>query len=112
MRFREMEQNCGYGLNSRQWNSVIFIPKRDILFLGFGMYVTFKKDDIKLKIQWRLGKDGVDYQSEEHDIDLIHENHEPDTYYHTIDIQDLDYEPLRVSEGTHIYILAKPTDTT
>ena len=61
MRFREMEQNCGYGLNPRQWDSVIFIPKRDILFLGFGMFVTFKNDDVKLKIQWRLGKDGADY---------------------------------------------------
>ena len=39
-------------------------------------------------VKWAIGKNGADYQSEEFEYELIHENREEGKCWHYCDIQD------------------------
>ena len=61
MRFKDWTTSDYYYMSCNYWDAVIFIPKRDIEFCGFGLWVNYHRKDIKLKVKWALGNDGADF---------------------------------------------------
>ena len=55
-----------YCLSTHSWDSVAFVPRTSVFFIGFGAMSNSEKKDIKLKIMWDIGGE----KSEEYEIDL------------------------------------------
>jgi hypothetical protein len=39
-------------MNTRYYDAVVFIPKRNIVFYGWGLFASFTGNDFDLKVQW------------------------------------------------------------
>ena len=66
IRFQDFYLTDYYYMSSSYWDAVVFIPKRDIWFFGFGLFSNYNNKDVGIKFQWNLGKEGEELTSEEH----------------------------------------------
>ena len=80
------------------WDAVIFVPKRNIKFLGFGLMANYNNKDMKYKIKWvidgedEFGDEGLLYEVADADKD-------PEKKWFSIRIADLGYKPIKINEG-------------
>jgi hypothetical protein len=51
-RFAEFYYTDYFYMNTRYWDAVVFIPKRNIVFFGWGLFANFNGSDMDLKVQW------------------------------------------------------------
>jgi hypothetical protein len=49
------------------WDAICFVPNRDILFKGFGLFSNFDRKNTKVKIQWVIGNNF----SETYEVELL-----------------------------------------
>jgi hypothetical protein len=52
LRFSEFYYTDYFYMNTRYWDAVVFIPKRNIIFYGWGVFANFNGADVDLKVQW------------------------------------------------------------
>ena len=65
-RFPSFESSDYFYMSSDYWDAVMFIPKHDIYFLGFGLMNQYEKKPFKIIFKYNI--DGTD--SEEYSADL------------------------------------------
>lgn len=87
------------------WDSVFFIPKRNIIFFGFGLMSNYHGKDMKIIIKWQVEDDS----SEEHTLYVKDKGKDEELKWHTVDIRDFGEAPIKVAEGSKIMINAKAT---
>ena len=65
VRFPEFYYTDYFYMNTRYWDAVCFIPRRNITFFGWGLFSNYNKCDVTIKLQWQIG-DGE--KSEEYEM--------------------------------------------
>ena len=105
-RFPEYYLTDYYYMNTRYWDAVVFIPKRNVIFHGFGVFANYNGKDVTYKVQWNIN----DADSEEFEIMKSDGDKDPEKKWHDINIKDLGCKPVKVAEGTRIHCKIKVTD--
>lgn len=89
------------------WEGIVFIPKRDVWWFGFGVFAEKNGRDMPLDVQWHID----DEISEQYHFTMMDADKDPVNKWHSIDIREkFDHPPIRVSEGQRIAIKIRPTD--
>ena len=83
IRFPSTVSTDYYCLSTRSWDSVAFVPRTQVFFIGFGAMSNSEKKDIKLKIMWDIGGE----KSEEYEVDLNEADKDLDKNWFDIDIR-------------------------
>lgn len=65
-RFPKVEFNSYFYMSDSYYDAVMFKPKRDIYFLGFGFLNQYEKKEFKLKFKYNI--EGID--SQEYEVDM------------------------------------------
>ena len=106
VRFPEFYYTDYFYMNTRYWDAVIFKPKRNIWFFGWGLFANYNGKDIKVKIQWKIDEE----QSEEFELEFADGSKDAEKKWHTIDIRDVGVKPIKVNEGQVIHVKTKVDD--
>jgi len=56
VRFPEFYLTDYFYMNTRYWDAVVFVPKRNVMFFGFGVMANYNGKDMKIKVQWNVGE--------------------------------------------------------
>ena len=91
-------------MGTSYYDGVIFIPKQDIYFLGWGLFACYRGHDQTFKIQWKINED----RSAQHTVSFKHSERDPEKNWHEVDITTLGESPIFCPEGTKINVLAYP----
>ena len=91
-------------MNTRYFDAVVFKPKRNIIFYGFGVFANYNGEDVDLKFKWKIGDDGE--HSEEFKQVYADSDKDPDRKWFTIDIRDFGVKPIKVGEGERLHVMA------
>ena len=89
------------------WDAVIFIPKRNIRFHGFGVYANWGAKDMKYQIKWYIG----DEEYGEREFEIADSEKDPEKKWFEIYLNDLGEKPINVSEGQEINLCIRVTTT-
>ena len=84
-----------YYLHVRYWDAVCFIPKREVLFHGFGILANPNGKDQTFIVMWVI----EDEKSEEFTVETTDGDKDPDNKWHEINLKDLGVNPIKVLEG-------------
>jgi len=57
IRFPKFYLTDYFYMETYSWDAVIFVPKRNIKFLGFGIMASYNDKDMKYKIKWVIDDD-------------------------------------------------------
>ena len=88
-RFDNYDYSKSMELSTDKWDGVVFKPKHDIIFYGFGIFGSSDGSDLKLKVQWivdRKKSPEINLQLQNKDID----KHNP---WHEFHISKYGFEP-------------------
>jgi hypothetical protein len=107
IRFPEFYLTDYYYMNTVYWDAVVFVPKRNIVFLGWGIFANYNSKDVTCMVQWQIGEES---KSEEYEVELIDSEKDEEKKWFTVDIRDLGQKPIKVSEGTQITVKVKVTN--
>ena len=83
IRFPDFYLTDYYYMNTVHYDAVVFVPKVDIVFFGYGIFANYNGADMKYKVQWQIGKEGE--KSEEYEIDCPDGDKDPEKKWHTHD---------------------------
>ena len=89
-------------MSETYYDAVIFKPKCDVYFLGFGLLNQYEKKDFKLKFKYNI--EGV--ESPETEVDITQDQLQAENMFE-IDFQKLGISPVSVKADIPIHILAK-----
>jgi len=101
-RFPKCETTDYFYMSDTYYDAVIFKPKCDVYFLGFGFLNQYEKKDFKLKFKYNA--DGQ--ECAETEIDITQDMLGPDNAFE-IDFQKLGITPVPVKADSPIHIMAK-----
>ena len=69
-RFPELVHSWYVYIYGTEWDAIIYIPKNDIVFCGFGANAHYEQKDLKLEFKWIHNDNESDvYQWEANDAD-------------------------------------------
>ena len=96
-------------ISTSNTDALVFIPKRDIYFMGIGAFCNYNQKDMTMTIWWKLG-DGE--KSEELDKLLVDAEKDAELKTHDINITELGASPVKVSADDRltVYIRLKECD--
>lgn len=92
-----------YHLSTSYPDAVAFVPKRDVLFHGFGILQHYDKKDVTYKIKWVIDTE----ESEWHDYFCPIADKDEEKNWHEIKLANIGVKPIKVSEGQDIHCLMK-----
>jgi hypothetical protein len=101
-RFPKAETSDYFYMSETYYDAVIFKPKCDVYFLGFGLLNQYEKKDFKLKFKCNI--EGV--ESPETEVDITQDQLQAENMFE-IDFQKLGISPVSVKADIPIHILAK-----
>ena len=84
-----------YYLSTSYWDAVIFVPKRSVMFHGFGILANPDGKNITYIVKWAIDSDS----SENHTVETMDADKDPENKWQTIQIKDLGFKPIKVNEG-------------
>ena len=93
-------------MNTRYWDAVVFIPKRNIIFHGFGVFANYNNKDLTYKVGWNIN----DADSDEYEIAKVDADKCVEKKWHEINLKELGVKPIKVAEGTKIHCKIRVTD--
>ena len=98
IRFKEpLVQSTWYWSSNN--DSIMFIPKRNIVFHGFGVYCSKDSQNLRIKTRWAIGEDDDSNFSDWHDVTFEYENRDDLTKTHDLYLKDLGVKPVKVAAG-------------
>ena len=103
VRFPEFYLTDYFYMNTCSWDAVVFIPKRSVLFFGFGLMANYNGHDMKIKVQWNIN----DTDSEVYEKECSDGDKDPDKKWFEIDIREFGCKPIRANEGDKIHCKVK-----
>lgn len=106
VRFPEFYLTDYYYMNTRYWDAVVFIPKRTIMFHGFGVLANYNQKDVTYKVQWNIR----DQDSEEYETFRADADKDPQKKWHEINIKEFGCKPIKCNEGDRIHCKIKVTN--
>lgn len=109
IRFKNFGLRDYYYLSTYYWDAVAFVPKRDVIFFGFGIMSNYRDKDVKHVLQWQLGEGGNDYSSEEFEVEFANEDADQEKKWWSFDIRSVGEKPIKVPEGQQIHVKMKTT---
>lgn len=66
------------------WEGIVFIPKRDVWFYGWGVFAEKNGEDMPLDVQWHIGEE----RSEQFSFIMKDADKDPENKWHSIDIRE------------------------
>jgi hypothetical protein len=93
-------------MNQSYCDAVIFKPKRNVLFYGFGLMSSYNSVPVKYTINWAIN----DQKGEEFNCDFEDSEKDPEKKWYTIDFRNYGIKPIKVNEGEAIHCIAKVRD--
>ena len=85
-------------LSTRYFDAVAFVPKKKVLFHGFGVLSNYNGKDCTYIVKWII--DGQ--ESEQHQIECKDSEKNPEKRWHEINIKEFGIKPIKVDEGVKI----------
>ena len=99
MRFKTINIIDFTYLEIEGWDAICFKPLKDVFFFGFGVFGSYEKLDMKIKVSWEI--DRIAYP--EFSVVNIYSDKDPEKKWFVIDIRKFGVKPIKVSEGTEIH---------
>lgn len=93
-------------MNQSYFDAVIFKPKCNIVFHGFGLFANYNGHNLDLKVAWAIGEE----KSDEFTLTKRDDEKDSEKKWHTITLNELGVKPIKVLEGTQIHVMAKVTN--
>ena len=90
-------------MSSNYYDAVVFKPKRNIIFHGFGINAHYNGTDVTYRFKWKID----DELSDEQTLECKDGEKEPVKKWHVVDIKELGFKPIKVMEGQKIDIMIK-----
>ena len=90
-------------MSTRYWDCACFSPKRDIKFLGFGIYGPYNGNNVIFEVKWKI--EGED--SEVYEFDTSEYEINDDGYSYTVDIRKFGCAPVNLESGTSVFVFLK-----
>ena len=99
-RFKNFHDSDYCCLERDHLDAVIFKPKRDIVFYGYGVFSSYYKRDITIKCGWEID----DERSEMHEITFVEADKSEKNTFDFL-LTDVGEKPIKVKEGSSIHVL-------
>jgi len=80
-----MRLNSYFSMDTWDYDAVVFKPKRNIKFLGFGVFSDYNSNDVTYTVQWSLD----DNKSDEFQIHKLDSERDPEKNWHSITLKEL-----------------------
>lgn len=87
-------------MSNCRWDACCFVPKRSIMFMGFGVLGNYRGKDMSYKIQWIID----DVESDEFDVDFTNDQLDEKWKSYHIDIRKLGQKYIPCNEGSKIVV--------
>ena len=91
-------------MSARYWDCACFSPKRDIKFLGVGLFGPCHGNDLTFELKWMI--EGED-ESDPVFFNTADNEYDKESQTYLADIRDLDCSPFTVKSGSKLYIFVK-----
>lgn len=101
-RFGRVESGDYFYMSDTYYDAVVFKPKSDVVFLGFGLLNHYEKKDFKLKFKHNIGGQEIS----EVEIEITQDKLGEDGQFE-IDYQKLGIAPVSVKADTPIHVMAR-----
>lgn len=105
-RFKNYHTSDYFCLEVNYKDAVIFIPKRDVLFIGFGVFSSYYGKDLKIKLGWEIDGDRTDM----FDVTFIDADKSSDKIFDFY-LKDVGEKPIKVKEGTEIHLIMEAVES-
>lgn len=103
-KWRRFERTCDsyWYLSTTSTDAIKFIPKKDVYWLGFGMYGNYNKKDMPMKF-WYFIDD--EQESEKYEVTVIESELEQPEKTFDVFLKDYGIKPIKISAGQKLTIL-------
>ena len=91
-------------METYSWDAVVFIPKKNVNFMGFGIMSSYNNKDMAYKVSWAIDEEPNQGELEWSITDA--EKH-PEKKWFEFHLKDLGHAPVKVSEGQKIHCMVK-----
>ena len=82
-RFNRHIYNDYWPMNLNHWEAIVFVPRRDVFFYGFGVFAHKDGLDLPVDVQWHI--DGEKHEM--FHVTLNDADADPEHKWHSIDIR-------------------------
>ena len=96
--------NSSWHVSMHSTDSVIFIPKRDIMFYGYGILSSMSGRDLSFNLQWHTGENGAEFSSPKYKVEFKNDDRDPDHKWWSFDIRSVGETPFMVKEGQELHV--------
>ena len=84
VRFPEFYLTDYFYMNRNYWDAVTFVPRRTVIFYGFGLFSNYNGKDLKLRVGYALNEEGI---QAEVDADYADADKDSEKKWHEIDFR-------------------------
>jgi len=92
-------------MGTSYYDGIVFIPKVNITFFGWGLFASYRGHDQTFNIRWKIDND----YSDKFEISFVHSERDPENNWHEVDIRNVGVQPIFVPAGSRLNLLAYPT---
>jgi len=103
VRFPEYYLTDYYYMNTSYFDAVIFVPKCNIKFHGFGVFANYNNMDCTYIVKWYIDDD----KSDEYEIEIANDTKDPEKKWMDINLKELGVKPIKVNEGQKLHCCIK-----
>ncbi len=101
-RFRNLETSDYFYMSDTYFDAVVFKPKIDVYFLGFGLFKHYEGATYTLTFKYSIEQE----QSEEFNVEVTKEMYSENGIYF-FDFQELGMPPVKVSAEANLHVCVK-----
>lgn len=104
VRFKKLVKNDYMFMGTSYYDGIIFVPKVNITFFGFGLFASYRGHNQTFHIRWKID----DEYSDKYEMSFQHSERDPENNWHEVDIRNLGVAPIFIPSGTKVNVLAYP----
>lgn len=104
VRFKKLVKNDYMFMGTSYYDGIVFIPKVNITFFGWGIFASYRGHDQTFNVRWKIDSE----YSDKYEVSFVHSERDPEGNWHEVDLRNLGVSPIFVPAGTRLNVLAYP----
>ena len=85
VRFKKLQQYDYMFMSTSHYDGIVFVPKVNIFFFGWGLFGAYRGADQTFQIRWKID----DVYSDKYEATFRHSERNPENNWHEVDIRNL-----------------------
>ena len=103
-RFKKIVKTDYMFMGTGNYDGIVFIPKVNITFFGWGLFASYRGHDQTFNIRWKI--DGE--YSDKHIVSFVNSERDLEMHSHEVDLRNIGVAPIFIPAGTQLNLLAYP----